>query len=759
MTATVRARRGADRAFVILALVCSTAQAERVHAQAAAATPVPATKFTVSRAASAIKIDGVLDEEAWTRATVVPIPYEWTPGDNTPAPVTTECLLAYDDNNLYVAFRAFDPDPSTIRAHLMDRDAINTFVQDDHVGFLIDTFNDERRGYQFRVNPLGVQADAVFSELDGIEDWSWDIIWASAGRITDQGYVVEVAIPLNQIRFPATSEVQTWGFEAFRSWPRSVRHRLSSRWTDRSKGCVLCQENKVAGFEKMKPGRNLELDPTATGHRTDERPELPGGPIVAGKPKGNVGLTARWGITTNLTLSAAAYPDFSQVEADVAQLDVNTRFTLFYPEKRPFFLEGVDFFSTPLQAVFTRTVADPSGGLKLTGKEGPNAVGVFVTRDRINNLILPSNQGSSVVSVDEEVTGAVLRYRRDVATRSTVGVLYTGREAGAYHNRVFGPDLFLRLTQSDTLRVQYLRSETEYPAAVVSTYGQPAGEFGGNMLLADYFHTGRYWAWQATYTDGDRGFRADSGFIPRVDVRQGDFFVTRRFWGGPNKWYTTFDVQGTASRVVDHEGRLTDQSVSVGAVYAGPLQSQASAALERDQTHFSGATYDLTVTRFTFSLKPSGALNLSVTGRAGDAVDFNNNRSATTVRLGPAVEWKIGPPINVQLSHDFERLTEAGGRLYDANLSQLTVRYHFNVRTFLRAILQYTDVSRQPGLYVQRVDANSRHLFSQYLFSYKLNPQTVLFLGYSDNYLGFTGLSLTQSNRTFFLKVGYAWLL
>jgi hypothetical protein len=756
---TVCARRGADRAFVILALACSMAQAERVHAQVAAATPVPATRFTVSRAASAIKIDGVLDEEAWRRATVVPILYEWLPGDNTPAPVSTDCLLTYDDDNLYVAFRAFDPNPSSIRAHLMDRDAINTFVQDDHVGFLIDTFNDERRGFQFRVNPLGVQADAVFSELDGIEDWSWDIIWASAGRITDQGYAVEVAIPLKQIRFPATSDMQTWGFEAFRSWPRSVRHRLSSRWTDRSKGCVLCQENKVTGFKGMQPGRNLELDSTATGHRTDQRTELPGGPMVAGGAKGDVGLTARWGVTTNLTLSAAANPDFSQVEADVAQLDVNTRFALFYPEKRPFFLEGVDFFSTPLQAVFTRTVADASGGLKLTGKAGANATGVFVTRDRINNLILPSNQGSSFASVDEDVTGAVLRYRRDVGAGSTLGVLYAGREASDSHNRVFGPDLFLRFRPSDTLRVQYLRSATEYPATVVSTYGQPAGEFGGNMLIADYFHTGRYWAWQATYTDGDRGFRADSGFIPRVDIRQGDFFVARRFWGGQNTWYSTFDLQATASRVVDHDGRLTDQSVSIGAAYTGPLQSQVTAFVEHDQTYVTGVTHDLTVARFTVSLKPSGALNLQLTGRAGGAVDFTNNRPATTVRLAPSVEWKIGAPVNVQFSHDFERLTETGGWLYDANLSQLAVRYQFNVRTFVRAILQYTDVSRRPDLFVQPVPASDRHLFSQYLFSYKLNPQTVLFLGYSDNYLGSTGLSLTQTNRTFFLKVGYAWLL
>ncbi|MBP1605431.1 MAG: hypothetical protein H6Q08_805, partial [Acidobacteria bacterium] len=146
-------------------------------------TPVPPATFQVSRASSTIEVDGVLDEPAWASATVIPILYEWTPGDNVDPPVKTDCLVTFDERNLYVAFRAHDPEPARIRAHLMDRDSIDTFVQDDHVGVMIDTFNDERRAYQFRVNPLGVQADAIFSEQDGIEDWSWDMIWDSRGRV------------------------------------------------------------------------------------------------------------------------------------------------------------------------------------------------------------------------------------------------------------------------------------------------------------------------------------------------------------------------------------------------------------------------------------------------------------------------------------------------------------------------------------------------------------------------------------------------
>ena len=382
-----------------------------VFAQQAPASPAPRVfpkiTFNVTRAASGIKVDGVLDEDAWKTAGVVPLPYEWAPGDNVPPPVETECLVTYDAKYLYVAFRAHDPKPGDIRAHLMDRDDTDTLIQDDHVGVMIDTFNDERRAFQFRVNPLGVQADAVFSEQDGVEDFSWDMIWNAVGRITTDGYIVEIGFPLKQLRFQAGEGPQTWGFEAFRSWPRNVRHRISSQARDRNKSCVLCQENKITGLEGLAQGRNVELDPTATFSRTDELASPDAGTLTSGNPDAELGLTGRWSITSSMTLNGTINPDFSQVEADVAQLDVNQRFALFYPEKRPFFLEGIDYFVTPIQSVFTRTVADPYYGAKLTGKQGANAVGVFVTRDSLNNLVFPSNAGSSEASLDEDVSTVV----------------------------------------------------------------------------------------------------------------------------------------------------------------------------------------------------------------------------------------------------------------------------------------------------------------------------------------------------------------
>jgi len=718
----------------------------------------PKVTFAVSRAASEIKIDGVLDEEAWKTAAVVPLPYEWAPGDNVPPPVQTECLVTYDAKNLFVAFRAHDPKPGDIRAHLMDRDDTDTLIQDDHVGVMIDTFNDERRAFQFRVNPLGVQADAVFSEQDGVEDFSWDMMWSAVGRITGDGYIVEMAFPLKQLRFKAGDGAQTWGFEAFRSWPRNVRHRISSQARDRNKSCFLCQENKIAGLEGLAQGRNVELDPTATFSRTDELASPDAGALTSGDPDAELGLTGRWSVTSSMTLNGTINPDFSQVEADVAQLDVNQRFALFYPEKRPFFLEGIDYFVTPIQSVFTRTVADPYYGAKVTGKQGGNAIGVFVTRDSLNNLVLPANAGSADASLDDDVSTIVGRYRRDVGKSSTVGALYAGREGEGYHNRQIGADLFWRPTQSDAFRVQYIRTDTQYPEAIADVYRQPKEAFAGSGTWIDYQHISEKWMAFGSYEAYDPGFRADAGFVPRVDVRTFQGQVQRRWYAGAGSWFNTIDVGLVGSHTTDDEWTLTDQTASAFVTYTGPYQTQVQFTVPRNVTVYEGVRYEYYRQNVYFGIKPSGRSALSVRGRFGDGVDYANNRAATSaVQVAPAVEYRPASRVSLQLSYNLDQLSVEGGRLYRANLGQLKAIYHINVRTFVRAILQYTDISRDPDLYLFPVEPRTRRFFSQYLFSFKLNPQTVIFAGYSDNSAGMQGNDLQQQNRTFFVKLGYAW--
>ena len=716
-----------------------------------------AQSYTVRRAASEIKIDGALEEKAWSEAAVIKLPYEWWPGDNIPAPVNTECLVTFDNKNFYIAFRCFDPDPSQIRAHLMDRDATDTLIQDDHISVMLDTFNDERRGFQFRVNPLGVQADANFSESEGYEDFSWDAIWSSAGSIEDWGYAIEMAIPFNQLRFPQTSEVQIWGFSAERSYPRNVRHRMTSHRRDRNLSCIICQFNKISGIQGISPKLNLEFDPTLTAVRTDKRESFPSGPMAEGKGKADPGLTLRWGVTPNLILNAAVNPDFSQVEADVAQLEVNTRFALRYPEKRPFFLEGADFFLTPFEAVFTRTVADPDGGVKITGKVGKNAFGFFGTYDRINNLIFPSNQGSASASIDSDVSSGVFRYRRDIGQNSTLGVLYTGRMAEDYLNHVAGLDGFLRLSKTKSISFQYLHSETDYPDVLSLAYGQKLGDFGGDAFTATFLHVGRNWQYGAGYRDLYPGFRADHGYIPRVDTRTVAGMLARVLWGKSDGWFTqiVFGAQGAAT--CDHQGNLTDRNIDLSLNYLGPLQSTFTVDYARNRELYLNQSYELEVFSWGYELKPAGGLRFGFNIQSGDSVDYYNQRRARVLRFMPNIEMGLGRQVNINFMHVFEGLALGSEKIYEANLSQLRLVFNLNVRTFVRAIVQYLNVTRNPALYLLPLDPKTNTLFTQFLFSYKLNPQTVLFIGYSDNYLGMTGIDITQTDRTFFVKLGYAW--
>jgi Domain of unknown function (DUF5916) len=720
---------------------------------------IPAAAFfRISAASGPITLDGRLDEAAWRDATRIPLPYEWFPGDNVPPPVETDCRVTYDPGSLYVACHALDQNPSRIRAHLANRDDLNRLPSDDHILLLIDPFNDNRRGFQFRVNAVGVQMDALFSTAEGIEDFSWDAIWESSGRIGADGYVVELRIPFRSLRFPATRGDQTWGLIIERSWPRGARHRMQSAPHDRNNTCVLCEANKVTGFARITPGSNVELYPTLTSRRTDLREHFPAGALVSGNVAVDPGLDVRWGVTPNVSLNATANPDFSQVEADSAQLDVNTRFALFFPERRPFFLEGADFFATPIQAVFTRTVVDPTGGLKLTGKSGTTGLGLFAAHDRVTNLLFPSNQSTGDTSLVTNTVTSVFRYRHDVGSASYVGMLYTGREGSGngYFNRVAGADAFVQLSPSNSLRLQALGSQTEYPDAVAQAFAQPLGRFAGLGLLASYLHETNNWTATFELDELSPDFRADAGFVPRVDLRAANGSLTRTIYGHPGQPFTQLQFGVTGNAKTDHEWTLTDGSAGANAFYLGPAQTSLLLEGFQDYQLLGTVGHNLTWGRVTLLSQPTGSLKLGLVARFGDDVDVANNRTGQNVGFTPIVQLYLGRSLNVNVQDDLQRLRFRGEKVFTANLLQTRILYHLNIRTFVRAIVQWEHVERNPDAYSAQVTPASNSLFSQFLFSYKLNPQTVAFVGYSDTELGTDAIDLTRVSRTFFVKLGYA---
>ncbi|MCI0417379.1 carbohydrate binding family 9 domain-containing protein [bacterium] len=710
-------------------------------------------KFWInSSGTNEIKIDGVLDETEWNQATVISLPYEVRPAENIEARVKTECYLTYDRSHLYVGCIAFDPDPDSIRGRYSDRDRISA---DDHVGIVLDTFNDERRAFKFFVNPVGVQLDQFQDEVSSTERNSFDAIWDSAGKITADGYVIEMAIPFRSIRFPNTPGQQTWGFDLVRIYPRERRYTFALNPQDRNLACSLCQVSKITGFEGITPGNNIELDPTLTASRQERKLDLSIDDFD-GATSTDAGLSAIWGLAPNWTLNATANPDFSNVEADVARLDVNKQFSLSFPERRSFFLEGDDLFDTPIEIVFTRNIADPVAGVKLTGKSGGNAAGFLTAYDEITNLLLPGPRGSSTTSLNEESIDSIFRYRRDIGTDSAVGFLFTDREGTDYYNRVFNVDAKLRISASNTIRLQLLGSQTDYPDVVVQRFSQPDGSFSDRAFQAAFSHSSRNWFFSAQYRDVGADFRADMGFVPRVDLRSSFASLGYRFVPEKDDWFTSLSISVDGHYRTDQAGNLLEEGGQATFEYGGPLQSLISISPGMSRRVFGTQTFDEIFINTTFQINPKKDIFLFFFSTFGNEMDFVNLRKGDIVRLAPDVQYRIGRHVFIDLSHTYERLEIENETLFTANLTQLRLLYNVNRRLFFRVVLQYTDLEQNEDLYTIPVEPLTKTLFSQLLATYKINPRTVLFIGYSDNHLETITIPRTQTQRTFFFKVGYA---
>ena len=711
--------------------------------------------YFIPRITSEIRIDGKLEESAWQDALVIELPYETWPGENINAPVRTEALLAFTKSHLYVGFRAFDPDAVKIRANFTERDQI---YDDDFIALFLDTFNDERRAFAIRSNPLGVQADDIMvtSLESGV---SWDAIYESEGQLTDSGYTVEMAIPFNQLRFQRSSGAQVWGLNLRRLYPRSVYSHIDAVAFDRNNDSQIAQFLKVRGFEGATPGKNIELVPTLTGVRTDQRSELPNGTFAILNKDAEAGLSARWGFTTNLTLNGTINPDFSQVEADAQQLDINEPFALDYPEKRPFFTEGADYFSTFNNVLYTRTFRDPFWGIKLTGKEDGYTIGAYIVRDELTNLIFPGSQLSQESSLQQHNTSALFRYKKDFGSKYTVGLMATDREADNYFNRLGGFDSNLRLTNSDRIQLQVLGSSTKYPEATATEFAQKSGKFSDHLVALEYGHETRNWFWGFNYKDVGSGFRADMGFIPRVDYRNA-FGEIYRLWNGkPGSWWSQLIIDNAWRYSEEQGGNFLRKGTSLMFNYQGLMRSHSHFQGNVIQSVYNGKMFDLVYYSSCFGFYPNANIWFHTHVLFGDRIDYANTRLGNRCRIDPELGWTLGKHLRLDVGHVFERMSVNDARLYSAHITQMKVLYHFNVRTFLRGIFQYVNYNYNVANYTFDQAPEYQHFFTQLLFSYKLNPFTVFFLGYSDNYLGSQDYDLTQSDRTFFIKLSYAWVM
>ncbi|MGH9441906.1 MAG: DUF5916 domain-containing protein [Thermoanaerobaculia bacterium] len=723
--------------------------------------PVP-PPLSISRAAGSITIDGRLTDPGWKGASVIDRFWETQPGDDTEPPVQTIAYVTYDDRFFYIGLDCRDPHPEKIRAPYVDRD--NVIGTDDNVAIFLDTRNDHRAAIEFRVNPRGIQADASYNDANGNEDFSPDYFYDTAAEITEKGWTAEVRIPFSSLRYPS-KDPQQWGILVWRNYPREFRYAFHSSPIPRNSNCWLCREREVTGLSGLPGGGHLVVAPYANlNEEGSPRSGEPGSEFLNKPARGSAGLDVKWNPNANTALDGTVNPDFSQVESDIGQIGVNKQFALFFPEKRPFFLENVDLFDTPIQAVYTRTITSPRWGARDTGKSGATSYTLLVSEDRGGgSVILPGPSASSFGPQDFHSIVAIGRARQDVGS-SFGGLLATDREIeGVGYNRVLGPDFQWRPGQADQITGQILGSATQTPDRPDLAEEWTGRKFSSRAIFLDWLHTGQRWIFRSTYQDVGEAFRADDGFVPQVGYRQERQYAGYTFY--PTGFFNRLQPYVIANYLAEPGGALVQRQTLAGLNFFGRFNLNGYveySARQKDRIE----TFDVQSSYMDFfvQIDPSRRLSrLTFQGFFGQHPDVANARPGRGGEI--EADATVKPTDHLELDFNSDRqwlnVDSAGGgsgRLFTAQIARLKATYNFSSRLFLRVIGQYLDVRTDPSLYlVQGVAKRSGSFDGSALFSYKLNWQTVFFVGYGDSRVLNPSGDLLRSDRTLFAKISYAF--
>ncbi|HEX6645420.1 MAG TPA: DUF5916 domain-containing protein [Gemmatimonadales bacterium] len=528
----------------------------------------PPPTAAVPRIEAEVTVDGSLAEPAWEQAARLTGFRQYQPVDSRAAEQETEVRVWYSPTAIHFGIVATDASPQSLRATVADRDNLG---QEDRVTIYIDTFNDQRRAFMFGVNPRGAQEDGVRSEGQftpgnisaGSVDLNPDYQWDSQGRITETGYVVEIRIPFKSLRYPASSP-QTWGLNVVRVTQRTG---YQDTWADtrRANSSFLAQSGTITGLEGMRRGIVTEIQPFVTTALVGARDPIGGG-FEREDPDPSAGVNARLGFT-NFSIDATINPDFSTIESDEGQVTVNERFALFFPEKRPFFLEGIELFATPNRLVHTRQIADPLGGAKFTGKFGRLATAYLSALDE-----LPG---------DDEALFNIARARYDLGTASTAGFTYTDRIEGDLYNRVAAADAHIVFARLYFLEAQLGSSWTR----------DATGTRDGPIAKLEFDRTGRSWGFNYRINAIDPGFVTRAGFVNRTGIVEGSAFNRLSWYGGRGATIENFTTFFGLNRLWDYDefslGEAVEGSEEVNANFSFRGGWQADGHLERGFVRFT----------------------------------------------------------------------------------------------------------------------------------------------------------------------------
>ena len=718
--------------------------------------------LTVTPTTLPIEVDGRIDEQAWRVAAKATGFSEVFPGDQEQPTIDVEAYMTYDDQNLYLAFRVED-DPGRIRANLSDRDAL---WQDDYVGLVLDPNQDGQALYFIASNPLGIQGDTKISLNN--EDDGFNLLYTSEGSINEDGYEVEMAIPFKSLRFPNV-EVQTWRATFWITHPRSSRNQYSWAAIDRDNPCMSCQLGTIKGIRGIRAGRNLEILPALTGASAGALRDRsnPGAGFDNDRIALDPSLNVKYGITSSLTADVAVNPDFSQIEADVAQIDVNSTFALSYDERRPFFQEGSDLFNTEIQTVYTRSINDPIVASKLTGRWGKTDIAYIGARDDTSPLLMPFEEESRLIGAGKSISN-ILRVKRSFENNSYIGFLVTDRrlDIGGAGSTV-GIDGQLRFLRKYLLSGQVVASRTveaNDPGRSESlgdiTFGSKGytaaldGEsYNGLAASVELDREGRYWGFEAGFEQSTPTFRADNGFVRQNSVRR------IYMWQGgtiyPEKVMPFVDrirPMVVVSRRWNWDGQHKNDffMTGLGLMLKGQTNVFSRFVMEREQ--FAGQVF-----RGIQSLSVEGRSNFSEVASLQAEVSVGRDiaRFLPNPELGRSLDFVVAGSLRpnqhlaVQPMFAYSRLKNrsTGENFFSGYIARVRVKYQFTRNFFFRTVVQYNDFSKS-----LEVDP---------LFTYKLNAFTAIHLGSTHNMDQFDRVRddaskyFRESSRQIFFKFQY----
>lgn len=717
-------------------------------------TPVYQPKLQVSKTAGKIRIDGQLDDSGWRGVASADNFAEHRPGDQTKPPVETKAFITYDEDKLYVSFVCFD-DPTAIRASYAERERV---FDDDNVVLLIDTYGDAAWAYTLNVNPYGIQADALWSPNTG-EDRGFDLIWESAGAVTDSGYQVEMAIPFAALRFPSR-EQQTWKIDFYRNHPRETQRAYSWAAYDRNEQCWPCQWGTVTGIEHVSPGKGIELISAWVGQQDGNLSQT----MVTesetentrlgsydydfdyAKALGALSLGGKYSLSSDITVEATYNPDFSQIEADAGQIDVNTTFALFYPERRPFFQEGSDLFRTLFNSYYSRTINDPVFAAKVTARGSRTGFGYLIARDENSPITLPFEEFSDYLLAGKSTVN-ILRLRQSLGSSAHAGIIATHRrfdEGGsgsviAADGRIrFAPTLSLdyqliaahtdeandpSFTQSG--RFAYLQEQYLNDDSLTAAFdGESYWGHGGLAVLRWWTRT---WNASLNYWEVSPTYRADNGFDPKINRRDLTMAVGYQHRPAAGLFVNVNPLIETGG-VWNYDGVNKERFVRVH------LFNQLSMAQTTFHTIF--ALREELLKSFDTKYNDLWGFYQEGSARLGDPVAFGGDvtygrrlarRYGEKARILDLNGWtEIKPHDRIRMSQwiNFTRAQalDDDAELFKTYIYHTRIDYQISRPLTFRLVAEYNDGSESWSI--------------DPLLTYRINPFSVLYVGSSSSYTG-----------------------